>query len=310
MLCFFFLGIFPLFLDAQELQVDLILRAFQHTFPEKIKSISYSDGQWIIIGEGRSFAWAHGRLLPLGTEDSWASYRPYSFEIYPREPVDPRNYSPEELEALQTQVAVEENYNDLDYENSFRAFLYGGGTRTELETLLVRMSFLGHTVTVHRHIADALRRIDNALREESQSDGELKGFIDSLAPIGAYNWREVRGSRSLSYHSWGLALDLQPRDVGGRAMYWLWERERDPDWMLIPLERRWQPPEKVIRAFEYEGFIWGGKWLFFDTMHFEYRPELHEINRLLAAREGDSRVMSAREETSIHHIIPQSRKGP
>jgi hypothetical protein len=22
------------------------------------------------------------------------------------------------------------------------------------------------------------------------------------------------------------------------------------------------------------GFIWGGKWLFFDTMHFEYRPEI------------------------------------
>jgi hypothetical protein len=76
--------------------------------------------------------------------------------------------------------------------------------------------------------------------------------------------------------------------------------------MLIPLERRWQPPEKVIRAFEYEGFIWGGKWIFFDTMHFEYRPELHEINRLLAARDGDSRIMAEREETSIHHIIPQS----
>jgi hypothetical protein len=40
-------------------------------------------------------------------------------------------------------------------------------------------------------------------------------------------------------------------------------------------------------------------------MHFEYRPELHEINRLLAAREGDSRVVAPRHDSSIHHIVPQ-----
>ena len=32
--------------------------------------------------------------------------------------------------------------------------------------------------------------------------------------------------------------------------------------------------EDDIRAFEAHGFVWGGKWLFFDTIHFEYRPEL------------------------------------
>ena len=25
---------------------------------------------------------------------------------------------------------------------------------------------------------------------------------------------------------------------------------------------------------EAEGFIWGGRWYHYDTMHFEYRPEL------------------------------------
>jgi hypothetical protein len=34
------------------------------------------------------------------------------------------------------------------------------------------------------------------------------------------------------------------------------------------------PPAAVIGAFEKQGFVWGGKWLFFDTMHFEYRPEI------------------------------------
>jgi len=32
--------------------------------------------------------------------------------------------------------------------------------------------------------------------------------------------------------------------------------------------------EKFVSAFEHQGFVWGGKWLFFDNMHFEYRPEI------------------------------------
>jgi len=29
-----------------------------------------------------------------------------------------------------------------------------------------------------------------------------------------------------------------------------------------------------VAVFERHGFIWGGKWFHYDTMHFEYRPEL------------------------------------
>jgi hypothetical protein len=33
-------------------------------------------------------------------------------------------------------------------------------------------------------------------------------------------------------------------------------------------------PYEIVAIFERHGFIWGGKWGHFDTMHFEYRPEL------------------------------------
>ena len=33
-------------------------------------------------------------------------------------------------------------------------------------------------------------------------------------------------------------------------------------------------PIEIAEVFEKYGFIWGGKWYHFDTMHFEYRPEL------------------------------------
>ena len=35
-----------------------------------------------------------------------------------------------------------------------------------------------------------------------------------------------------------------------------------------------QIPIQIVRIFEKHGFIWGGFWYHFDTMHFEYRPEL------------------------------------
>ena len=44
--------------------------------------------------------------------------------------------------------------------------------------------------------------------------------------------------------------------------------------MLVPLEKRWMPPAEVRKIFEEEGFIWGGYWVIFDNMHFEYHPEL------------------------------------
>ena len=33
-------------------------------------------------------------------------------------------------------------------------------------------------------------------------------------------------------------------------------------------------PLQIVDVFERHGFIWGGRWNHFDTMHFEYRPEL------------------------------------
>jgi hypothetical protein len=33
-------------------------------------------------------------------------------------------------------------------------------------------------------------------------------------------------------------------------------------------------PRQIVDIFERHGFIWGGRWYHYDTMHFEFRPEL------------------------------------
>jgi hypothetical protein len=202
------------------------------------------------------------------------------------------------------QSSAEVRFNRMDHNNLFEAALYGGLTRGEVERNLKKISFLGHNVTVHGLIVEPLSRVEQRIRKAAAGNGEMAAFIDSISYLGAYNWREIQGTQRRSYHSWGLAVDIQPKRLGNKAIYWQWERERNEDWMLVPLERRWQPPEEVIRIFESEGFTWGGKWALYDNMHFEFRPELHEINRLLDLRVPDRDGTSLQTAPELHHLFP------
>jgi hypothetical protein len=274
---------------------ELALRAFQKSFPGKAGEVSFIDNDWTISAGGETFFWADGRLLPQAERDQTDSYAPHLFYIIPDKPASPDSYPPQYVEALRTRNSEVSRYRRIDSHRVFQGILYGGLTRAEIERNIEKIEFLDHSINVHRDIAGALKRIDAEIK--NWNDAQL--FIDSIGSIGGYNWREIAGTQRMSYHSWGLAVDIQPKRLGGLSMYWQWERERNDDWMLVPLEKRWNPPDPVIAAFEREGFVWGGKWPFFDNMHFEYRPELYEFSRLMA---DDSGIGSAGRE--LHHIAP------
>ena len=70
-----------------------------------------------------------------------------------------------------------------------------------------------------------------------------------------------RDTGNRSAHAWGVAIDINTKF----ADYWLWAKNG---------AYRNQVPFEIVEVFERHGFIWGGKWAHFDTMHFEYRPEL------------------------------------
>ena len=54
--------------------------------------------------------------------------------------------------------------------------------------------------------------------------------------------------------------------------YWQWQCKCTDESKEILYRNR--IPEIIVAIFEKYGFIWGGNWTHFDTMHFEYRPEL------------------------------------
>ncbi|ADZ70006.1 NLP/P60 protein [Polymorphum gilvum SL003B-26A1] len=88
---------------------------------------------------------------------------------------------------------------------------------------------------------------------------------------GTFNWRVIAGTDRLSVHSFGAAIDLDT----AYADYWLWAGGRPGD---VPYYKN-RVPMEIVEVFERHGFIWGGRWYHFDTMHFEYRPELIAIAR-------------------------------
>jgi hypothetical protein len=140
--------------------------------------------------------------------------------------------------------------------------MYGDCGRGEVSPRLVSVPWLprslGRSVTitsangVDRHLAAVSRELD-ALPPALQRD---------LYPLGGtYNCRGVADTGVRSMHGYGAAIDINV----GVSDYWLWRHD-------APYRNR--IPQEIVAIFERHGFIWGGKWAHYDTMHFEYRPEL------------------------------------
>jgi hypothetical protein len=306
---------------------ETVLRAYRHTYPERTGTVEFKNGDWTIQAGSETYYWAGGRLLPEGLRGEEKKWRPHSFGPYPAAVPPPHIYSPDYIESLRAQgdAGAEDAPAPEDRHRGFEAALYGGSLRAEIEKHLEPVSFLGHRVVVHRDIVEALGRVEAAIRGAAEREragkppvggsGEisLEEFLEGIGQAGAYNWRAIRGSGRMSYHSWGLAVDILPARRDRRPIYWRWERVRNRDWMLVPPEDRWNPPAAVIRAFENEGFIWGGKWALYDNMHFEYRPELHEINRILASKNGTGAPPGGTGPAGpdLHHLYPRGlRQNP
>jgi hypothetical protein len=267
--------------SAEDLSGESEVRALAAAWPDRVTEVALRDGEWMLRVENEWFAWAHGRLLPEGDRSRWEEYAAVPFYRYPLslQPLAPVD---EELAAKLRQRLRDAEVNPPRRSEEFLGRLLGAASRAETETRIVGMEVAGFTVKVHERLKDRLALVSEDLLALRAIDPEVASFLRGLREMNGYNYRYVEGTRSRSLHSYGLAVDLIPRSYGGKRAYWMWAANTIDEWWAIPYERRWMIPTPVVEAFERQGFVWGGKWLFFDTMHFEYRPEI-----LLLAREQE-----------------------
>ena len=149
-----------------------------------------------------------------------------------------------------------------------------GATEAQVRKNCTPVRFDTHTLPFNSRFgaAQALTRVWQRIAALLPEHPE---FLPVLRPLGeTLAWRVIAGTKRLSMHSFGIALDVNPD-----LPYWRWEKHPE----TMPAQCKAFPPE-ILDAFETEGFIWGGKWASFDLMHFEYRPELILKARALAGQ--------------------------
>ena len=249
------------------------MRAHAAAFPQAISRVEYRNGDWAVLLRDKWFYYAEGRLLPeeqRGQAESWSRQ---SFYVYPVELPPWKEPEGEHAERLRTALSRRRE-NPPRRDPEFYDTLWRAHDRNEALSNLVRIPFLGKTIHAHGDLEDRLKKINSLIMELAKNDPAVKSFIDNIGSVGAWNWRNVAITVSRSYHSYGIAVDILPKNLKGLATYWQWTGEKNPEWYKVPYDKRYHPPLSVVRIFERYGFCWGGKWSLYDTMHFEYRPEI------------------------------------
>lgn len=138
-----------------------------------------------------------------------------------------------------------------------------GASAVQVQAKLVRVNWFGQTVRF-TSVNGADKQLEKVAVEISKHPELLKYMKCS----GTFYWRNVRGAKRMSAHSYGIAIDI----AVSYSDYWLWKNPRAKETDTLAYANR--IPRKIVEIFQCYGFIWGGAWYHYDTMHFEYRPEL------------------------------------
>ena len=146
---------------------------------------------------------------------------------------------------------------------SFFKKMYGADAKSVKQNL-VTVSWFGEKLkfTKVNGAADHLK----AVAEEIERDHPA--MIPYMKSSGTFYWRKVRGANRLSSHSYGIAIDIAVK----QSNYWRWDYSKAGETDKIAYKNR--IPMEIVEVFEKHGFVWGGRWYHYDTMHFEYRPEI------------------------------------
>lgn len=209
--------------------------------------------------DARDLIWKDGTRMPL------SDGRAKSFEEMLEAPdINEQFAIPYPLGPISAPPARNQDPGRIRNEAFFRK-MYGdcrkGEVTARLRPLVWMSGHAGRTVMV-----TSINGVADKLAEVARSLATLPaGMMKYLVPsAGTYNCRAIANTTRLSVHAFGAAIDINTRF----SDYWEWAKNKNA---LVWKNRI---PNEIAQVFERHGFIWGAKWYHFDTMHFEYRPEL------------------------------------
>lgn len=224
-------------------------RALTAAYPDFIERV---EGNEVIFRDGTRMAYDDGRVKDFDTLLDDSDIEDMFFVRY------------------DASVTPTEYLHDAGRSRSEALFkkMYGNSAET-VRRKLIKVPWFGKNVdfTKVNGAADSLRKV----AEELAAHPELKKY---LASSGTFYWRSVRGAKRQSAHSYGIAFDI----AVPYSDYWLWKNKGAKETDRIRYANRF--PQKIVEIFQRHGFIWGGAWYHYDTMHFEFRPEILQYSAL------------------------------
>jgi D-alanyl-D-alanine carboxypeptidase len=141
--------------------------------------------------------------------------------------------------------------------------MYGDCRKGEVTRHLKAVRWLNGTTVMATTVNGVADRLAAVARDLEKLPTALTRFV--VPSAGTYKCRTIAKTQRLSVHAYGAAIDVNAR----YGDYWLWPHDSKH-----PMRWKNRIPLAIVEVFERHGFIWGGKWYHYDTMHFEYRPEL------------------------------------
>jgi len=251
--CLWLLGL--LCLPARAL-ADSSLDALIKAYPDQLAS--YTDSELI---------WKDGTHMPLGDAHPGAPLA----QLLDHADIRDQFAIPYKLASAPMQAPERDEDSGRIRNDAFFLKMYGDCRKGEVLPRMRPVAWLpqhgGGTVrvTTINGVADQLEQLSREL------DALPEPMIPYLVPnSGIYNCRPVAETNHLSVHAFGAAIDINAKF----GDYWLWAKR--PDGSVVWRNRI---PKEIVEIFERHGFIWGGRWYHFDTLHFEYRPELIALAR-------------------------------
>jgi len=178
--------------------------------------------------------------------------------------------------------------------------IYGTSKQAiESKLTIVNVCYHNYQFNSSSGAAVSLKAVMKQLMPMSQTNQNVRRCL--LPCSGTFNYRVISGTGRLSPHSYGIAIDL----ASDKRDYWKWASKEAGEKRLSSYSN------ELVKVFENNNFVWGGKWSHFDILHFEYRPEI-----ILKARYFTSNIDSKKtwyegvplQQKSIKTIIEEINK--
>lgn len=173
--------------------------------------------------------------------------------------------------------------SDLSFEESISGITIPESIRNNL--LLIDVYYYSFDNKLHRGQLLIHKSVEKDLREIFEIIRETKFPIQKAVPIVKYGWndeasmlsnntscfnyRKVKGMTSLSYHSKGLAIDINPMQNPQ-----IKNNKSIPEGTIYDKSKPGTLTDSsiIVKEFKKRGWIWGGSWRSSkDYQHFEKR---------------------------------------